>query len=973
MLVGLCSSTAHAGDPLKPYVVLALDTSGSMNIATGSGPPSCGGPDTRINHARCAINRIVNSYGDIVFGLGRFRMAMGGTFPSCTLTGAGTSGSSTCNTTTNMFELLSAVVDGDNEKAAVWTDGTINTCTQVGSDPEIWGAAGNTPLEGTLSGAKAYWQGLQGQNFTIWPTNLPGYNPIVNDPLAQSFLPKPGKPASCNPNPTTCDASAGCTSATNCCCLEQCRPYITILLTDGDETCGGNPPTAADSLLRTDIGTGSSTRRYRIETKAIGFGIPPGDADVEAIAQAGGEPNGVGNEGFYASDEAGLQLAISAILADAIRTESCNNLDDDCDVLIDEDFPGKGSACNNDKLGICRVNGAQECRADGTGLRCNAGAVAPCTNSGSNGLACSVTNTAGATVVGTCQAGICNPTTQTEVCNTLDDDCDGKIDEGLNNCVCSPQGEQCDNDDDDCDGRIDEGIVRPCGTGTCQGTETCAAGVFGGCTAQTPTTEICNGLDDNCDGVRDGFNQGCSTMPPLPPENFAIDDPRNNPGHPTNNPIPENICQPGVKNCPANVGPPNNFGACQGEIKPCNGATPCVDTCDGLDNDCDNDIDENFTPADCSTNCGVGTTSCINGVVQCNTSAAQNDPTCNNVDDDCDNIFDEDWVSPGTCGAGPPPTVCNGLIKCINGAEVCVGDTIAQESCNCDDDDCDTKVDEGSTCPTGATCSNCQCAFPCAEGEFPCPMGKFCKDQFCIADPCFGVTCPNVNGDKQVCRPNANGNAAVCVTACSIAQCNQGEVCIGATGECKPDNCVTFPDRCTAQQNCIAGVCVTNLCQGVNCPTGEYCIGGQCYGSCAGVECDTGQRCRMGICEADPCGGPCPFGKVCIEADGMCKTDPCTLIPCQTGEYCNPQTVMCEPDPCVGTACPDPSEVCKAGTCVDPQSLLPDAAPEIRVTTGGGGGCNTSSGQGLGLLFGLALLAGARRRRVTRRATGGRS
>src|SRR5688500_11224277 len=81
MLVVVCgSSPAYAGDPLKPYVVLILDTSGSMDAPTGSGPPSCGGTDTRIEHATCAINRIVNSYGDMVFALGRFREQTGGTF-----------------------------------------------------------------------------------------------------------------------------------------------------------------------------------------------------------------------------------------------------------------------------------------------------------------------------------------------------------------------------------------------------------------------------------------------------------------------------------------------------------------------------------------------------------------------------------------------------------------------------------------------------------------------------------------------------------------------------------------------------------------------------------------------------------------------------------------------------------------------------------------------------------------------------
>jgi hypothetical protein len=58
-----------ANDVLKPYVVMILDTSGSMGAATGSGPTSCGKRDTRINHAVCAINSIVNSYGEMVFSL----------------------------------------------------------------------------------------------------------------------------------------------------------------------------------------------------------------------------------------------------------------------------------------------------------------------------------------------------------------------------------------------------------------------------------------------------------------------------------------------------------------------------------------------------------------------------------------------------------------------------------------------------------------------------------------------------------------------------------------------------------------------------------------------------------------------------------------------------------------------------------------------------------------------------------------
>jgi hypothetical protein len=210
-----------------------------------------------------------------------------------------------------------------------------------------------------------------------------------------------------------------------------------------------------------------------------------------------------------------------------------------------------------------------------------------------------------------------------------------------------------------------DGDTRSCSTtnefGTCQGVETCddPAG-WGSCDAITPAEESCDGTDDDCDGdVDEGFDTGGACGVGVCTGGVVECDGAGGTQCSTDDLVSSENCENGIDD-------------------DCDGATDeqSAETCNDLDDDCDNVIDEGFNLGAACNNGQQGACSAT-GTIVCSAdgsgsvcdapSVEPGEETCNGIDDDCDGETDEDAAQVGeTCDG-------TGQFSCVDGDLVCVG------------------------------------------------------------------------------------------------------------------------------------------------------------------------------------------------------------------------------------------------------------------------------------------------------------
>jgi len=442
----------------------------------------------------------------------------------------------------------------------------------------------------------------------------------------------------------------------------------------------------------------------------------------------------------------------------------------------------------------------------------------------------------------------------------------------------------CDGIDNNCSGLTDEDHVddaTTCGVGECasEGVLSCVEGApFDTCVEGEPSAEVCDGLDNNCSGLTDGED----------PELVLVDCE-----------LQEGVCAGSQK--PASLCVGGGWQACADahyEAHSPDYAT--VDLCDGLDNDCDGDTDEDHV--DDATTCGVG--ECAReGVLSCVEGApfdtcVEGEPSaevCDGLDNNCSGLTDGDdpnlvlvdcELQDGICaGSQKPASLCvdGGWQACVEAHYVNHDARYATvEVCNDVDNNCNGFTDADDE---GLQLIACELQLGVCAGAMRPPslcqggVWQACTNAVYEAhDPAYG---------QEICDGLDNDCDGDTDEGFEYQGAAIGQPCVGV-GVCGPGlvECAsTEVATCSSNADGSASEATTELCDGLDndCNgiiddpfiaeddggTGTQPLSGALFSGDDGAFKD--DTCGVGICEID--GG----GAVVCHAEGLaliCDSDP---------------------------------------------------------------------------------------------------
>lgn len=423
-------------------------------------------------------------------------------------------------------------------------------------------------------------------------------------------------------------------------------------------------------------------------------------------------------------------------------------------------------------------------------------------------------------------------------------------------------------------------------------------------------TELCDDgqTDENCDGVIDEEDaQGCTP--------YARDQDADGFG------LPQDT------RCSCALIPP--YTASPAAPQDCDDAAPSVfpgqvESCDGVDNNCADGVDETFTTLGDSCVPG-GAGPCTQSVVVCAPSAQAtqcapdpfpsppgtpcDDASACTASDQCDGK-----LSPACMGL---PVSCDDGNACTQDAcLVATGCQFVPNASACNDDDPTTIFDtcaEGQCVGTPAAClsdqacddgdvcnglETCDMALGCQPGSpLACDDGAFCNGaESC--DPVAGCQAgpPLVCDDGDVCNGLESCADLVGCLAGSPLGCDDGALCNGA-------------ESCHSQEGCLAGAPLA-------CDDGDACNGAE--------SCDDGAGCLAGVTPACDDGDACNGAETCHPQQGCLAgaalacddSNACNgLESCDSASGCAPGTPLVCDDAnlCNGAEFCTPAVGCQAG------------------------------------------------------------